>query len=160
MYRAILLLCISLAMTANVAAQDLKVVQWPELQRRLEIKNDTLYLYNFFATWCVPCVQELPAFQQVAAQYAGRKMKVVFVSLDFYKSYKTTLVPFLKSHKIAQEVLLLNEHDYNSWIDKVSKDWDGDIPATLFVKGDKRTFMARNFNFNELEKTVISLNKN
>ena len=144
----------------SIHAQQVSVVKWNDMQTRFEKNNDTLYVYNFWATWCVPCVKELPAFQQAAKRFESDKVKIIFVSLDFYKSYKTTLLPFIKSHKVNQEVLLLNEPDYDSWISKLDKNWGGDIPATLIIKGKQKTFFAKSFNFNELENTVISLYKN
>ena len=158
--RSLLLVLLLAGGVYNARAQNMRVVKWPELQARFESGSDTLYVYNFWATWCIPCVQELPAFQEVARRFANEKVKVTFVSLDFYKSYKTILLPFLRSRKVEQEVLLLNEPDYDSWIGKVNKDWGGDLPATLFIRNGKRTFFARSFNVQELENTVISLNKN
>src|SRR5690606_6809447 len=46
-------------------------------------KNDSIYVINFWATWCKPCIKELPAFEKIASEYADKKVKVLLVSLDF-----------------------------------------------------------------------------
>ena len=94
-------------------------------------KNIT-YVVNFWATWCAPCVKELPHFEQLNSE--NKKLKVVLVSLDFKTQYETALLPFLKKEQIQSEVVLLTDKDYNSWLPAVDKDWSGSIPATLILK--------------------------
>ena len=42
-----------------------------------------VYLIDFWATWCKPCIKELPAFEELNARYQDKGLKVVLVSLDF-----------------------------------------------------------------------------
>jgi thiol-disulfide isomerase/thioredoxin len=139
-------------------AQTPDVIKFPELQRIMESNNDTTYVINFWATWCVPCVKEFPAFQALARAHQHEKVKVVMVSLDFKKGMQQTIVPFVKKNPIDGTVVLLDEPDYNSWLDKVSKEWQGEIPVTIMINNAKkiRTFFNHDFTKETLEE---SLNK-
>jgi len=118
-------------------------------------KNDTTYVINFWATWCAPCVKELPYFEELNQKYTDKKVKVILVSQDFSKQLEKKLKPFLEKNKLQSEVLVLIDPDANSWIDKVNPAWSGAIPATVVYKGDKNEFYEKSFeNFEELEEII------
>jgi thiol-disulfide isomerase/thioredoxin len=154
-----ILFCVALTAPLVMKAQSVRVVNFKEFQA-LTTKpadNDTTYVINFWATWCKPCVKELPYFEQLGQQYKGQKLKVILVSMDFVKDVKSRVEPFAKQKKLQSELLLLNEPDYNAWIDKVSPDWGGSIPATLVMNANKsyRKFYEKDFaTFDELQSTV------
>jgi thiol-disulfide isomerase/thioredoxin len=129
-----------------VKGQDLVVFEkYEALEKALIKENDTLYVVNFWATWCAPCVKELPYFEAFSKENSNQKVKVILVSLDFEKQKDSKLIPFLKKRKITSDVVLLLEKDYNNWLPKVDKNWSGSIPATLLVKGNKRQFAEKEF---------------
>ena len=135
--------------TASVNAYD-----YAGLEYFLKQKNDTTYVVNFWATWCVPCVAELPNFEKINANYKKNKVKVILVSLDMAKMIDTRLLPFIKEKQIKSEVLLLRDPDADSWISKVDSTWSGAIPATLIYNADMRKFYEKSFTYDELEKEV------
>lgn len=137
--------------------QEIKVVDFNQLQPRLTVENDTTYVVNFWATWCLPCVKEMPAFQQLHYDYANEKVKVLLVSLDFVKQIDSRLIPFIEKHNLTPEVIVLNDPDANSWIDKVSPEWSGALPATLIFNKNFRKFYDQGFDFESL-KQIIDLN--
>lgn len=116
--------------------------------------NDTLYIFNFWATYCAPCIKELPMFEDIKAEYASSKVKVVLISLDFKKQLDSRVIPFLVKHHIQSEVILLSDPDTNTWIDKIEPTWSGAIPATLFVRGKQRAFYEKEFKEDELRDVV------
>jgi thiol-disulfide isomerase/thioredoxin len=123
----------------------------------LRKENDTTYIVNFWATWCKPCIKELPYFEQLGAAYSEKKLKVVLVSLDFPENLKSRLLPFIEEYKLTSEVILLADDDANTWIPKVSEAWEGSIPATLMFNARNRLFFERSFTYEDLEKTVNSI---
>lgn len=135
-------------------AQKVEVVKFDFIDSLLKDKSDTTYLINFWATWCKPCVHELPVFEEVNASTSNKKIKVILVSLDFKSQLDPRLVPFVKQKNLKSKVVLLNEPDYNSWIDKVDASWGGGIPATLIING-----ALKRHDFYEKELTSDELNK-
>ncbi len=60
-----------------------KTVNMQQLQAMAaQQNNDTLYVVNFSATWCKPCIGEMPYFEKADAAFKPKKVKVVFVSLN------------------------------------------------------------------------------
>ena len=121
----------SLLLTAPGFAQDVRVIKFPELQKRLTRPTDTTYVVNFWATWCAPCVKELPNFEQVRTANAGKKVKVLLVSLDYASQVDKKIKPFVLKRGLKSEVLVLNEPDPNDWLAKVDTKWSGALPFTL-----------------------------
>ncbi|MBR7718859.1 TlpA disulfide reductase family protein [Hymenobacter properus] len=114
-------------------AQHVAVVKFPELQKRLARPTDTTYVVNFWATWCAPCVKELPGFEQLRAANSSKKVKVLLVSMDYASQLDKKVKPFVKQRGLKSEVLLLNEPDPNTWMDKLDAKWSGALPFTLIV---------------------------
>uniref|UniRef100_UPI00404B7EFD TlpA family protein disulfide reductase n=1 Tax=Flavobacterium sp. TaxID=239 RepID=UPI00404B7EFD len=133
---------------------------YDRLEPYLERANDTLYVYNFWATWCVPCVEELPYFEAMNRKYKNEKFKMVLISLDFPKMVESSLLPFIENKNLQSEVYLLNDPDANRWIPKIDSLWSGAIPATLFVKKNKRLFFEQSFDAVQLEKEIVTLLNN
>lgn len=100
-------------------------------------RNDTTYVINFWATWCKPCLEELPYLEAFSARHSEDKVKVILVSLDFPNQLNIRLLPFLEKKKLQSKVVVLLDGKYNDWIDKVSPDWTGAIPATYIYKGER-----------------------
>lgn len=133
-----------------------KVVKFPELEAILKKKDGQVQVINFWATWCGPCIKELPMFEQVNTNNAN--IKVTLVSLDFADKLDK-VDAFIARKNMKSEVLLLDDIDYNSWIDKVEKSWEGAIPATLIFNPitGKRVFTQHELKEGELEKLIESV---
>ncbi|MEO6348412.1 MAG: TlpA disulfide reductase family protein [Aquaticitalea sp.] len=132
----------------------LEVLDFKGLQKYLTTTSDTTYVVNFWATWCAPCVKELPTFEQLYSNFSDKKVKVILVSLDFPRKYDSNLKPFIEEHRLKAKVIALNDPDSNSWIPKISEDWSGTIPATLIYNKDKRQFYEQSFTYVELKNQV------
>jgi thiol-disulfide isomerase/thioredoxin len=143
-------------MNGQEEIREVRVMNFDELQPYLHQNNDTVYLVNFWATWCAPCRKEMPAIQAVEEKYANQNFKVLLVSLDFPAQLKSSLIPYLKSNNIRSEVILLNDPDQNRWIDLVDKAWSGEIPYTLIYSKDFRESYTQAFTFEELDSIIYN----
>ena len=124
----------------------------------LQLEDDKVYVLNFWATWCKPCIVELPAFEELNAKYKDENVEVVLVSLDFPQKLESSVVPFVNKKGLKSKVVLLDDDDANRWITLVDSTWSGAIPVTLMVKNGERKFYERPFTFDELEtelKTIL-----
>ena len=142
--------------SAPAFAQKVAIIKFPELQKRLARSTDTTYVVNFWATWCGPCVKELPNFEQLRVANAGKKVKVLLVSLDYASQLEKKVKPFVKQRGLKAEVLLLNEPDPNEWISKVDAKWSGALPFTLIFnnKTKQRTSFERELSASELQTAL------
>lgn len=139
-------------------SKKIPIYSYDELESHfLGSKNNGILILNFWATWCKPCVKELPAFEQVYAKYKDKGVKVVLVSLDFPEHVNKAVLPFIEKNKLKSEVVLLDDLDANAWIPKVSPEWSGAIPATLVIKDGERHFYEQSFTYESLENEIQSL---
>lgn len=135
-------------------AQDFPVYTFDEFETLLHKDDDKVYVLNFWATWCRPCVKEMPAFNQLHEEYDDKNVEILLISLDFGKNIQSSISAFKKNHRIKSKIVILDDPDSNSWINKVNKDWSGAIPATLIYNKSKRKFYEQSFDFEELEEEL------
>ncbi|NQX85260.1 MAG: redoxin domain-containing protein [Flavobacteriaceae bacterium] len=124
------------------------------VEKYLHLNDNKTYIVNFWATWCAPCVKELPDFEELYHKYRSQNVELLLVSLDFPHQYESKLKPFMITHNLKGKVLCLDDAAMNVWIPKVDADWDGGLPATLIYNKDKREFFYRTFTFAELESEL------
>jgi thiol-disulfide isomerase/thioredoxin len=120
-------------------SQNVSVIKITDLEKRLSKASDTTYIVNFWATWCAPCVKELPDFDSISKQFPAGNVKVLLVCMDFKEDLESKVLPFVKKKKLQSEVVLLDEVNGNYFIPKVSDSWTGSIPATL-IQNNKRRY--------------------
>lgn len=131
----------------------LEVYDYNGLEKFLSTSDDKTYVVNFWATWCAPCVKELPYFEKLNAKYSDQ-VEVILVSLDFPSKYETKLKPYIKEKNLQSKVIALNDVDSNTWIPKVDESWTGAIPATIIFNKNKRQFYEKSFTYDELENEI------
>ncbi|UZO79282.1 TlpA family protein disulfide reductase [Aquimarina sp. ERC-38] len=133
---------------------EVPVYDFEAFENLLHQNDNKARIINFWATWCKPCIAELPYFELINNQYRDKEVEVILVSLDIPSDIETKLIPFLKKQKIDSKVLVLDDPDANSWIPKVNSTWSGAIPATIIYKGNTAHFYEQSFTYNELEKQL------
>lgn len=142
--------------TAVVETSDssIEIVDFEGFQKVISEDDEKTYVVNFWATWCKPCIKELPAFEKLNATYKNEDVEVILVSLDFKDQLSTQLEPFIKKRGIASRVILMDDPKENEWLPKVSESWSGAIPATIIKKGNKQIFYEKSFTYDELEEAL------
>jgi len=115
------------------AQKPVAIYDLSQYKNRVEQKNDTLYIVNFWATWCKPCVEELPYFQGLATTYKNQAVKIILVSQDA-KARTLQVAQFIQKNNYTSEVFLLSAGNPNVWIDAIEPKWSGTIPATILYK--------------------------
>lgn len=150
------LIAVLLLIVCQVQAQKVPVYKIDQLLKRVHNNSDTLYIVNFWATWCKPCVAELPDFDKVNQEFKNQNVKVLLVSMDFKEDIDKKLKPFLQKNNYSSEVVLLDELNGNDFINKVSEKWGGAIPATLVTKKNNlvNEFFEKKLNYELLTEQI------
>lgn len=133
MRKILLITCFLTGISLSAFAQSVPVYKASALMERVAAGKDTLYVLNFWATWCVPCVKELPEFDKLHSRYQGKPVSIIMVSLDFPDALPKKLPGFIHKKKLRPEVIWLDETNANEFIPKIEPEWQGSIPATLMI---------------------------
>lgn len=140
----------------GLRAQEVPFIKTAQLDQWKNGAGDTVYVLNFWATWCVPCVEELPSFEKITAGFAGQKVQVVLISTDFKRHVDTRVKSFLLEKQLKSKVVFLNEPNPNDYINLINPEWTGAIPATLIVCRNRNfeRFFEKQMSYDELETTI------
>jgi len=142
-------------MASNVSSQEIAVFEkFSDFQHLLKKNNDTTYAINFWATWCKPCVKELPEFEEINQHFKNSKFKMILVSLDFDSQLDSKVRPFVKNQNLQSQVVLLADTKQNDWIDKVNTEWSGSIPVTVIYNKDFYFFKEGSMSYDELNEII------
>lgn len=125
-----LLLILLIASLNSLQAQNISSVKINDL-KSMYTKGDSVYVINFWATFCKPCIEELPYMQSISKKYAADKVSLVMVSLDIPAWYPTRLQTFVKKNNMKGNIAWLNESNADQFCPVIDKNWSGAIPATL-----------------------------
>ena len=147
----------SVSQTVRNIDHKVTVVNFNKLEGIIHKNDNKLYVVNFWATWCRPCVVELPEFMEVNRLYhKNPNFKMILVSLDLAKEAESIVQPFLVKNKMEVDVYLLDDNKrMNQWIPAIDSKWSGAIPATVFYRnGKKLEFKEGKMEKKELEKII------
>jgi len=133
---------------------DIPTLNYNELKPWLNKQDGKTYVVNFWATWCGPCIKELPYFEKVNKEYKAQNVEVVLVSLDFPKMKESRLIPYVENKNIQSKVLHLDDPNEQFWINDIDESWSGAIPATLIYNKGKRKFYEQSFTQDQLESEI------
>ena len=136
-------------------SQQVKKARIGEIEELVQ-QSDHPIIISFWATWCAPCLHEIPYFQETVKKYADQKVELVLVSLDFKDSYPSAIESFVKKKNYQASFYWLNETNADHFCPKIDPKWDGSIPATLFVnnKTGYRKFYDRQLTPMQVEAEV------
>ncbi len=142
----------------GTAAQPARIVKLQELKALMNASSDKIQVINFWATWCAPCVKELPLFEKLGQERKDVKVTLVSMDLDLDPN-PDKVYRFIARKKIQSEVLILDEKDPNTYIDQIEKKWSGAIPATIIInpRTGQRKFVERELHEGELEKLISEI---
>ena len=128
--RAFSLAAALLFISCSQSAVDLRDATADQILKEVSaLRGNEAVLVNFWATWCVPCVEEFPMIVELAEQYRDKAVKVYFVSVDWLNE-RQRAIDFLERHGV-QGVSFIKNQDDNEFIDGISRQWSGAVPFTI-----------------------------
>ena len=138
------------------AAQQIPKLKMADVVKNFSNKNDTVYVINFWATFCKPCVAEIPGFIKIANKYKNEKVKLLLVSLDLPSFYPKKIASFAAKNNFTTNIAWLDETDADYFCPMIDKAWSGIIPATIMVntKTGYKKFFEAELNGAEFEREL------
>ena len=119
-----------------------------------ELAGENLTIVDFWATWCKPCVKEMPDLMKANQKFKDQKFKMILVSMDFDTYLHTKVIPFINEQNIETDVILLNDSKQHEWIEKINSAWSGAIPITILFNKDFYFFREGEITFEELNELI------
>jgi len=146
--------------STNLFSQQLKKIKITDLEKTIA-ESKTPLIINFWATFCKPCVQEIPYFQQQVKEHKNDSIKLLLVSLDLESYYPTKIKSFVTKQKFTAPIVWLDESNADYFCPKVDTAWSGAIPATLFInnKTGYRKFFEEQLSNEKLKKEIAAVLK-
>ena len=147
------------ALTISASCYSQAIVKMPELQEMMN-EGQKVKVINFWATWCAPCIKEMPFLERLNKE--NKDVKVLLVSLDFDLDHdQSKITSFVERKKLSSEVVILDEPDPSKWIDKIDKGWSGALPATLVMNPTtgKRKLIQGELKNGDLQKIIAEISK-
>ncbi len=156
-WRLVILLAL-LQVAGDVQGQEIRKMKITELVAYMDSVQKPLVI-NFWATYCRPCLEEIPHLQNVVAKHASDSVELLLVSLDMQDDFPEVLAEVVRKRSITARVAWLDEHDADYFCPKIDSKWSGALPATLFLNNKKgyRKFSERALTLPELEKELALL---
>lgn len=155
MFRLLKYSIIALFLSVNsiFSQKKAELIKFTDLEYLIKSDKNSVYIVNFWATWCGPCVAELSDFKNFYEKNSDKKVKLILVSLDFTNELEK-VNKFIAKKAIKPKVYLMKDTDQNAFINRVSEKWEGTIPATWFVnnKSKKKLFIEKPMNELEINK--------
>jgi thiol-disulfide isomerase/thioredoxin len=132
-YRMKYLLLAALILTTYTGiAQDLPKWKITHVDKYIS-ENDGVLVINMWATFCKPCVAEIPGFIKAVEDHKNENVKLLLISLDLPSFYPKKIAAFAKKHNFTAPMAWLDETNADYFCPKIDKSWSGSIPATLFL---------------------------
>lgn len=130
--KLLLSIAIIFSCIAGKAQSPIAKIKITDLEKTIA-ESKTPLVINFWATFCIPCIEELPYFLEAANTYKKDSLTLLLVSLDLEDEYPAGIQKFIGKHKIQVPVAWLDETNADYFLPKIDKNWEGAIPATLFI---------------------------
>lgn len=129
---SVVLIGLILMISCKSEPQTLRVISLEEFQSVMEEArlSDDLTVYNFWATWCAPCVAEMPIIAEFTRTHGHQ---LIFVNVDRQNLWESRVPQMLKKLNLQEEVYLLDKPKLNNWYQMIDENWGAGLPVTLFV---------------------------
>jgi thiol-disulfide isomerase/thioredoxin len=137
MQKRFLILTCAILLSVTLMGQTVKKVKITDLEAYIT-QCDHPLVVSFWATYCLPCIKEIPYFQSTAAKYKDKGVELILVSLDMPDFYPSKISAFAEKNKYTAPILWLDESNADYFCPKIDKNWSGGIPCSLFINNRTR----------------------
>lgn len=101
------------------------------LKKLLDEAKGRVVVVNLWATWCPPCVEEMPYFVELFTKYKDKPLTFISVTADAKDTLESAVLPFQKKQALPFPIYLLDERDPDALTSVFGKELSGALPETL-----------------------------
>jgi thiol-disulfide isomerase/thioredoxin len=125
----------------------------------LDESKGSVLVVNVWATWCGPCIEEMPDLIKLADYYRDKNVKIIGISIDYIDEIESKISPFLNEQKLNFQVFVNNFENDEEFINYFNLEWSGAIPATFVYnkKGNQKSFLLGKHSFDDFNKVIENL---
>ena len=116
---------------SQIIFAQVKSVKMPAVEKMIQEKSDKILILNVWATFCTPCIEEIPSFVKFAKSHAD--VELVFLSLDVKDAFPKLVNQHIKKLGMDVKNLWLNETNADYFVPMIDENWSGAIPASLII---------------------------
>ncbi|ULQ52939.1 redoxin domain-containing protein [Flavihumibacter fluvii] len=121
---------------------DLKMISNDGIKRLLKNDGQKLRLINVWATWCGPCVSELPEFVTINRMYRKRDFEFITISADD-PAKKDKVLKTLQQLQASGSNYLIDTDDKYQMIEAIDPNWQGALPYTILIEPGGKIVYAK-----------------
>ena len=147
-----------LFLSISVKAQNIERTDYHSIDAVLNSRDDTTYIVHFWATWCRPCKEEFSDFMKLYKKHRDDEVRIIFVTFDMPHEADKSLIPYLKKNHYHASVWVVDATKVHEWLNKVSKEWNGTVPATIIAKQGRKHFFEHMMDYTALKSEVKMFN--
>lgn len=156
--KRLFILLVSVFTTVVCFAQDVKSIKVTDLEKIIA-DSKTPLIINFWATWCKPCIEEIPYFQEEVSKHKKDSLRLILVSVDYKEEFPAGIAAIAKKRKFKVPICWLDETNADYFCPKIDPKWSGAVPATLFInnKTGYRKFFEEQLSKDKLKKEIMAI---
>jgi thiol-disulfide isomerase/thioredoxin len=118
------------------AAPPAQLIKAAELRALLDRQRGRVVVLNLWATWCVPCLREIPDLVQLETEFRTRGVTLIGLGMDEGSSLQGMVEPFRREHFPGFRTWLRNEPDMDTLVSVVDPAWNEILPTTYLIGRD------------------------
>lgn len=147
---------------ATPSAPEIRVVGAAALKETLAAHRGEVVILNFWATWCGPCVEEMPHLARIVEKYGSQGVRVLAVSVDEPETLTSAVKPFVAKHAYPFTFLIKEETRagaYEQFVNAINSEWGGGVPATFIYdrNGEQRVAFYEGQTYEAFENAIKPL---
>lgn len=124
-----------------------------------QASESRVVLLNVWATWCKPCLDEMPGIVRLRADYSGDDLVVLLLSADDLSDLDSVVVPFLERTGVGFPTYIIGDRDQDAVIRALDPEWSGALPATILSRrgGGRSETLVGERTYEQLKTAIDAL---
>ncbi|HSP87800.1 MAG TPA: TlpA disulfide reductase family protein [Ignavibacteriaceae bacterium] len=148
--------------TDNSYTGEIPVIDEVWLKNKIEQRNGKPLFVNFWATWCVPCVEEFPDLVKIYNENKNSQFEFLSVSVDLPSEIETKVKPFLLKQEADFPVVVVEEKRSDEVINFINPEWSGAVPLTVIYNkdGTMQSYIPEAKDYEFFKKSIDEIKNN